>query len=504
MANTSVLQTALPPLAHSAYGKEFHPASDSWSVHDFGNGKRLLFGQLNETATPELKNAIKRVFLVLAQTRNADTCRTALNIVRQTAKAWLAYSKQPMSEISPKVLVVAIQAGYGLELWRMVLRIWVLQDPSKTIIEAMDFATNSFAAKAGRNSKKTGKAVLVWDEESGAYRPEEDKAIDVALNIALAEGTISDTDYTMIRMFRGLGMRPVQLAAMKACDFREKNGTFEVQIPLAKQRGIGERTAFMPWKIVMQGLGLRIKLQIEKAVIPQLAEGSKLEDAPLFPKRKGKIAGAGLDQHIRPDFIHKIYVRTFRRLKVISPVTGKIIQGNPRRDRHTFMTMLAMDGCTIEQIAASAGHSEPRSCEVYIEASTDHFQRMESVVGAAFVPVADRFMGRVVARENDEQARGDQGAVLYDRELNSVGSCAVGGCNAIEAGVAPIACYTCRKFRAWEDAPHAVLLDALEQEREALITQGHHAVADTKSSTIIAIADLMQAIHERKKARAHG
>lgn len=504
MASPALLQTTLPQSAHSAYGKEFYPASDDWCIHDFGTGQRLRFGQFDETATPELKETIKRVFLVLAQTRNGNTCRTVLNIVRQTAKAWLAHSGHPMSEISPEVLVVAIQAGHPLEMWRMILRVWVLQDPDHRVSEALDFASNSLAAKTSKSKKHPGEAVLVWDEKTGAYRPEEDKAIEVALDNALAEEAISDTDYTMMRMFRGLGMRPVQLAAMKVCDFKESDGRFEIRIPLAKQRGFGDRQAFMPWKTVMQGLGLRIKLQIETAVAPRLAEGTELQDAPLFPKQRGKITGDGLDQHSRPDVIRKLYVKVFKRLQIISPITGKVIEGTPRRDRHTYMTMLAMDGCTAEEIAANAGHSDPSSCEVYIEASTDHFQRMESIVGAAFVPVADRFMGRVIAEEHDEQARRDQGSILFDRELNSVGSCSVGGCNAIEAGVAPIACYTCRKFRAWEDAPHAVLLDALEKERESLVTQGHHAVAQTKTSTIIAISDLMQAIHERKETRTHG
>lgn len=494
----------LPSVAQSAYGQEFCPAQDCWTIHDFGTGQRLHFHQFDETVAPQLKEEIKQVFLVLAQTRNANTCRIALDRVRGTTKAWLKYAKSPLTQVTPELLVVALQAGLGMDLWRMVLRVWVLQDSGEKVAEALDFAENSLAARKPRSTKTVGESVLVWDSKNGAYRPEEDEAIRVALDDGFSEGNIARNDYTMIRLFRGLGMRPVQLAAMKVCDFRKNGERFEIRIPLAKQRGLAERQAFMPWKQITQGLGLLLSLHINESVVPRLAEGVALEDAPLFVKVKGVVSGPGLEHHVRPDSIRKTYVRIFQELSIVSPITGEVIEGTPRRDRHTYLTMLAMDGCTKEQIAANAGHSNPNSCEVYVEASTDHFQRMESIVGAAFVPVADRFMGRVIAREQDEQAKKDADSVLLDRRMTSVGSCEVGGCHAIEAGVAPVACYTCRKFRAWEEAPHAVLLDELEQERETLVKQGHHAVAQTKTPSIIAISDLMQAIHERKAARIHG
>jgi len=161
--------------------------------------------------------------------------------------------------------------------------------------------------------------------------------------------------------------------------------------------------------------------------------------------------------------------------------------------------MLAMDGCTAQEIAANAGHSNPASCEIYVEASTDHFQRMESIVGDAFIPVADRFMGRVIQTEDsDRNVVDNPGAKILDRDMNGVGSCGVGGCNALEAGAAPFACYTCRKFRAWADAPHLQLLDHLEMEYRRLARDGHQAVADTKIQTIVAISDLLEAIQKHR------
>lgn len=490
------------PTLRSAYGQEFCPLDDTWTIHDFGNIRRLHFEKLSESSTERFRASVKGVFAVLAQTRNANTCEAALTRVRTTAKAWKAYSGEPLDAISSEALTVALRAGIPLALWRMILRTWVLQDQSKPVADALAFAERTLGGGRKKTGKRPGETVLTWDPEDGPYRPEEDEVIRVALDHGFNQGKITRKDYTVMRMFRGLGMRPVQLAAMKVCDFRDKNGSFALRVPMAKQRSYAERDLFMPWKSITQGLGHLLKLHVLEYVQPRLASGVSLEDAPLFPKARGKILGSALSHHVRPDVLRKVYSRLFKVLEIRSPITGELMVGNARRDRHTLLTMLAMKGCTKEQIAANAGHSNPDSCAVYLEVSTDHFQRMESIVGASFVPVADRFMGRI-EDPNDESSSQDPEAQLHD-EASRVGSCAVGGCNAIEAGAAPLACYTCPKFRAWEDAPHAVLMDRLERERNQLISQGHHEVAQTRTSTIVAIADLLQAIHEKKSAGQHG
>jgi hypothetical protein len=221
----------------------------------------------------------------------------------------------------------------------------------------------------------------------------------------------------------------------------------------------------------------------------------------MFPPRRGKVATAdGIEGHVNRHDLYHAFVRTFDDLGVVSPLTGKRMVVNPRRERHTVLTGLAMNGCTAEEIAANAGHENPTSCQPYVDASIDHFQRMESLVGEAFIPVADRFLGKVVRGEADREAARSPDAVLRDRTLEPVGSCEVGGCGAVDAGVAPVACYTCRKFRAWADAPHADLLDRLLTEQAELVEGGHPEVAETRTATIVAIGDLLEAIRLRKES----
>jgi hypothetical protein len=158
--------------------------------------------------------------------------------------------------------------------------------------------------------------------------------------------------------------------------------------------------------------------------------------------------------------------------------------------------MLAMRGCSAEEIAANAGQTKVSSCEVYVHAGIDHFQRMEKLVGSAFIPLADRFASTVVSESLDKQSN----TALLDDTATAVGSCGIGGCSAIEAGVAPMACYTCRKFRLWSDAPHLQLLEQLIDAQERHRNEGHDILAETTTATMIAITDLLERIRiDREK-----
>ncbi|SFK95746.1 hypothetical protein SAMN04488518_112130 [Pseudovibrio ascidiaceicola] len=94
-------------------------------------------------------------------------------------------------------------------------------------------------------------------------------------------------------------------------------------------------------------------------------------------------------------------------------------------------------------------------------------------------------------------------SLLHDAELTEIGSCEAGGCNALETGAAPFACYSFRKFRIWADAPHVLLLDYLIEEQNRLQDQGHSAEAETLTQPIIAISDLLEAIRIRE-AQVYG
>ncbi|MER2510408.1 MAG: hypothetical protein ABTQ27_16885 [Amaricoccus sp.] len=482
--------------AFASDGTPFDPSVDDWSIRSRSR-KGLNFARFREITSPALIEAAKRPFRLLVETRNLNSVFAAFQQFRSLLL--VAYQRRdfPVDVIDAEDMAAWIARGNAryigqikllFDAWRMLKAFGVEK-------EVFDFLNS---VRAPTNDSLA--AVRTWDPDAGPYRPAEDAALKVALDNGFNEGLVGLYGYALARTLRGLGMRPVQLASMKLCDLQRTGGRVEMHIPLAKQRGVPERGAFMPWKPITQGLADILFLHVSENVMPRIGPGGDPELAPLFPVKGTQLLfpSSGFEGHPNSEAIQKLHSGIFKKLGVISPLTGEPIVVNPRRERHTVLTSLAMNGCNSAEIAANAGHVDLRSCEAYVEASIDHFQRMERLVGEAFIPIADRFLGTVVRQEADTKAAADPDAILLNREMAGVGSCQIGGCNAVEAGVAPVACYTCRKFRAWADAPHEALLEALLTDQERLLAEGHAEVAETRTATIVAISDLLEAIKLRE------
>lgn len=499
--NTPAIGRGALEIAFASDGTPFNPSAEVWNLRTCSRAIGINFGTLRVMAHPWLVDAARRPLRSIVETRNLNSVHVAFQRFRSLLLIAYQRRESQVGLIDAEDVAAWIAHGNAryLSQLRLLTNAWcTLKSPG---IEAEAF---TFLERVREPSKDVLVAVRTWDPNAGPYRPAEDAALKVALDDGFNEDRVSLREYALARTFRGLGMRPAQLAAMKVCDLRRQGDRVEMRIPLLKQRGIPERGAFMPWKPITQGLAEILFLHITENVRPLIGPDGNSDLASLFPRESARqlIPAEDLNEHSDADALGKSHSRTFKKLGVISPLTGEPIVVNPRRERHTVLTGLAMNGCNSAEIAANAGHSDLGSCEAYVEASIDHFQRMERLVGEAFIPIADRFLGTVVRKEADARAKADPDGILLDKEMTGVGSCQVGGCNAVAAGVAPIACYTCRKFRAWADAPHEALLETLLSEQERLLAEGHAEVAETRTLTIVAISDLLEAIRLREVA--HG
>lgn len=484
--------------AFASDGTPFDPEQDLWSFRTLSSAININFTLLRNCMSSELLNSFKRSMQMKVTTGNLQTAGAAFRQFRNLVL--IAHQRRDGTVEQIDMEDVAAWCARGnvayLGQIRILTEVWKMLKLPGILTE-----THDFIAQIRVPSRNDKDAVRTWDPDAGAYRPVEDAALKVALDAAFNAGEVNLYDYAVARVFRGIGMRSAQLAAMKVCDLRRSGERVEVRIPLLKQRGIPERGAFMPWKPITQGLADLLFLHIETNVLPRLSPGQDPDSAQLFPpKRLAFAVSSGLDHHQDKNGVQKIFLRLFTRLAVVSPLTGRLMVVNPQRERHTVLTGLAMNGCNALEIAANAGHSSPESCQAYVDAGIDHFQRMERLVGEAFIPIADRFLGKVVREAKDLTAKKDPDAVLRDKDLTGVGSCEIGGCQAVEAGVAPIACYTCRKFRAWAEGPHEALLGALLARQSELIADGHAEMAETSTATIVAITDLLEAIQQREAA----
>lgn len=470
-------------VAYTVEREEYYPDDDSWLIPSVGRNFKFEF---SSKTTDVFVYQLKRTTKALLETQNS-----------RSVYAYFSRIKSLIDLIDPNITTNEIDAENVAE-WVMrgnyayVPHIRAFFNASRDIracvatAEAYEFVDNFKTARNDNNDP-----VRTWNPVRGPYRPAEDEALKTALDDAFNVEEISLRDYLIIRLFRGTGMRPQQLAWMKVGDIRTSERGTEIRIPQAKQHGVLARGKMLPWKRISAGLANLLTLYIETELTPKLTNLSLLELTPLFVRKRTVSINPqrNVDNHATPDNLKSAYKAVFDKLCVISPLTGEVINTTPVRERHTYLTMLALSGCSAAEIALNAGHKSTQSCVAYVDASIEHFQRMEKLVGEAFIPIADRFLGKISRSSSDKSKTS-----LFDPEMNQVGSCTSGGCSAIDTGLAPFACYTCRRFNAWAEAPHQEILDFLITQQQDLLEANHSQVAETKTQTIIAIYDLLEAI----------
>lgn len=483
----------------SVNGVEFDPNEDRWQVRP---GHHFVFDDLRDFCSPDFLFRTKKISKYLFETRAEHTALTAFSRFRSLCRSASRDGQRLLDEcIATKDFVEWVLKGKNRN-YINILSIFTNVDRRRNLglfsNEAHEYLETLESPKSG----DADAAIRSWDPDHGAYRPSEDKAILTAINDAFSNDEMKLRQYFIICMLRGFGMRPLQLAHMKVEDIRDGVDGMKIHIPLVKQRGTPPRGTFMPWKPVTQGLANTIKLYLKHEIEPITFPNNR-HLAPIVPffnsrSKVGRSNGiqkydATVDGHSGAGNVTKLYVKAMKKLKVISPVYDRKMTLNPRRERHTYATQLAMNGATAAEIAINLGQSVAASCEPYIDATIGHFQSIEAAVGEHYIGVGDRFLGKVIPK-SDCKHQFD----LMNDQFVSVGACSANGCNAVEAGVAPIACYTCRKFNAWEDGPHEAILERLLVEQKTLNESGHPEIAETKAATIIAVSNLLAAIQEQK------
>ena len=478
--------------AFASNGDEFNPNSDEWDLANCSG--KLNFEELREQCSDKFVFHLKKTMKVLYETGNPTTAISTFRRFILLVKSIQNTENDVIDEHQLSAYLMRNNNVKYLPHIRVIVRKAAAIKAPLLSSEAMTFADSIKLA----DTPKDGSAIRSWDPEKGSLRPAEDQAVADALNNAFEEGTVKLRQYMVVRLIRGTGMRPAQLAWMKLSDIRDTENGMHIRIPMAKQRGQAPRSKFMPWKPITEGLARIIRLFIQAEILPLVSHVSEHQNVPLLLLErnfKEEDYDNTIRGHLLADTAADIYRRALDKVTIISPITGEQLVLNPRRERHTFATQLAMNGATADEIAINMGQASNTSCEAYIDATIDHFQSLERHVGQHFVPIADRFLGKVVKSANDTAE-----FELYNDDFEGVGSCSSGGCNAVEAGVAPQACYVCRKFNAWSDGPHEELLKRTIQEQQKLLDEGHAEVAETKTNIIIAITDLIEAIRQKKDA----
>jgi hypothetical protein len=192
-------------------------------------------------------------------------------------------------------------------------------------------------------------------------------------------------------------------------------------------------------------------------------------------------------------------------LEIPSERTGENLRVFPTRLRRTLATRAAREGYGELVIAELLDHTDTQNARVYTENVPEHVDAINEAVARQLAPLAQAFAGMLVDRESDA-VRGNDLSSRVKTEHGSVGTC---GHHGFCGAYGPVACYTCRQFQPWLDAPHQDVLNALISERSRImeITRDP-TMAAINDRTILAVTEVIQRCEKRhaemKTGISHG
>jgi len=367
-----------------------------------------------------------------------------------------------------------------------------------------------------------GVAVLSLDPEEGPYSDTEFEAIKCGLDNKYAESVINAEEYSLAQLFAATGRRPIQIASLKVGDLRIDSDTLEiavfmVAIPKAKVRGRGFRADFTDFALI-ESIGQVLSVHIEN--VKKKAEnavGRELnkEEAdllPMFPDNLSqlkKLSRNDMKATLSMDVTHRKtseitlqLKNVIAKLEITSERTKLLLKTTGYRFRYTLGTRAAREGAGILTIATLLDHTDTQNTKVYVANIPEHAATISEIMNNSLMHYASAFKGEVVESEDDVlTATPNAQRIRTNDNSDNIGSC---GTNAMCHDYAPIACYTCPKFKAWRDAPHYVVLTHLLAERKRIVDETDDLqIAAINDRAIYAVTQVIKQCSELKEDGAY-
>jgi integrase len=349
-----------------------------------------------------------------------------------------------------------------------------------------------------------GAAIRTMDPFTGPLIDIEYDSVVAGLRDRYACGALSTGDYVLALLVIALGPRPLQLAALKLRDFivgKDSAGSdvYLLRVPRAKQPGNQMRSLFTE-RLLHSELGRLVESHVNSIRSQCEMLMSNSDEVPLFPARRFTSRPAGFEHHSSSNELSKRFTLIVEGLKLRSIRTGLLMRVTPYRFRRTVGTRAAAEGLGELVIASILDHSDTQNVGVYVENVPAFAERIDRAAAFHFAAVANAFMGEVVSRR-DSISPSTSMEAIWSPQFSEPGKSA-GGCvdKGPCAALAPIACYTCRRFRPFFDGPHDVVLEHLLQEREALRGKDER-IAKVLDQTILAVAQVIQKCELHSKVK---
>ena len=494
----------LPDTARTLNGTQFDPRNDIWRIQDPVHTVRLDFRRLN--ASPQIRFETKQTFLWYAENGAIETLRPTLSHLASFFQHEANFTGAPVARITANAILryranFTRRKIYILSAIIGPLRKWHalgLSGVTDDVIEVLDRIRLTYHSRS--------EAVLTLDPHTGPLSRLESNLLHNALEAAHASSTLPLQDYLLASLFRLLGPRPVQVAALKVCDVlvveRQDGAAPDIflNVPRAKQPASLRRQEFHPYRL-------------PAPIGPKMAEyAQQLKDdfahllddpsqAPLFPAKKNSRIKRPDDfaAHRTARAIGGDCTNIYRRLNVQSERCNGPINATARRHRHTMATRLAEAGTSVFAIAEALDHSTSSTAGAYIEATSSMRGRIDEALARQLAPTINAFKGTL---SSEEAHAGTQDLLITDPRFvdnaRPMASCAHhGDCNLF----APLACYTCRSHRPWADArPHKRVLHFLLEQRERQRQTLQPAMYTSLDTIILAVTRVIQKCEELQSA----
>ncbi|WEK44309.1 MAG: tyrosine-type recombinase/integrase [Candidatus Sphingomonas colombiensis] len=340
-----------------------------------------------------------------------------------------------------------------------------------------DVASGFESLQIGGNPR--GRAVLSHDINRGPLRGVEMTQLRSALKAAQAAGRLDLADLVLVWLMVALGTNPRNLVLLEEQDYirtKLEDGQIvhELRIPRIKKRTAGERDQFRVRRLVPE-IGELVAKLIARNQGAQHIDGAI---RPIFRRPKPEQALLGTT-HERKSYRRSpgylgVVVKAVARDLGLRNAEGGPLHLHPRRLRYSFATRLVDEGASVQEVADALDHTSTDYVLVYFNARSDAVRNLDRALSTLLAPVAQAFLGKVIRNEDEAARAGDPSSRIMhlnkkNKKREGLGSCGeFGFCGLL----APLACYLCRDFQPWMEAPHEHVLDKLIDRRAEKLSEG--------------------------------
>jgi integrase len=479
----------LPEVVKLRSGALIDPKSDRWMFIDGVRAISLDFNQLPQQVNP-LKDTFKRVLINVFEENSPAYATIHFYAFRHLAEVIAESSSEVVTEIQA-IHIVNFISKYKDNLGAESRLSAILTRWTNLGLAGFSEEAVSLLKSRRKPGNVKGEAVRTLDPVNGPLNDYELQEFTAALNEAYAQGTIEEGLFYLTWLVALTGQRVSQYCSLKVMDVmlgQAENGElkYEIQIPTAKQRDEVLRESFLTRPLPTKfGESLLRYAERVQAEYPELDK-----NAPLFPTRDRRTERLQLNSNFKYHWesvsLSRHFTHEMGKISPISPRTHEPMHLAIGRFRDTIGTRAAQEGYGELVIAEILGHVDTQNVGAYVAVIPEIAQRLDKILAKDLAPIANAFLGKVLLHEGDATRAGDPTSHIidYKNSKKSVGSC---GTTYDCKFNAPIACYTCRNFEAWIDAPHEALLDNLLSERERLLKTSGQRVASINDRTIVAI-----------------